>query len=209
MLSIYTRMNSTRTPYDKDAYNISQRPKYLVSKIMSLVDDNKEKLQENDYLDMCKFLKSVYELDDEEEVPNLVFKMELNIYIKNILLEVLDEPLAKQLQFVLDSNIVIPIDSDPDNVFNDIDGLLVALIIDNMSFETSQKLIEQFGCDTKKNILPNEEPEVYNRNLVLRFINSSLLNVYQLQTNSSFVNYNSYHTVSFVKEQIIMMINCV
>jgi hypothetical protein len=65
-------MNSTRTPYDKDAYNISQRPKYLVSKIMSLVDDNKEKLQENDYLDMCKFLKSVYELDDEEEVPNLV-----------------------------------------------------------------------------------------------------------------------------------------
>jgi hypothetical protein len=65
-------MNSTRTPYDKDAYNISQRPKYLVSKIMSLVDDNKEKLQENDYLDMCKFLKSVYELDDEEEVPNIL-----------------------------------------------------------------------------------------------------------------------------------------
>jgi hypothetical protein len=136
-------MNSTRTPYDKDAYNISQRPKYLVSKIMSLVDDNKEKLQENDYLDMCKFLKSVYELDDEEEYREEFYKIVLNIHLYNVL----DEKIKEKLMSFI-SNCAILIEEEEDDVDlheDDINNIILTETIDKLNLDKCKELIEKLG----------------------------------------------------------------
>jgi len=157
MLSIYTRMNSPRrTPYDKDAYNISQRPKDLVRKMMSLVEevygrtDNKEKLQENDYLDMCKFLKSVYELDDSDEESSRpeAYREEFHkIVLKEHLYNVLDEKIKEKLMSFI-SNCAILIEEEDDNVnfhYDDINHIILTETIDKLNLDKCKELVEKLG----------------------------------------------------------------
>jgi hypothetical protein len=166
-------MNSSRrTPYDKDAYNISQRPKELVRKMMSLVDeaygasdpkgrtDNKEKLQENDYLDMCKFLKTVYELDsdasnssssdsdnDDNDSDRLyvIYRVSLNEDLYNVGSKNY-EMINTLMGYILENKIYIfEGEDDIENYYDIINNHILILTIDRFDIDAVKELVEKLG----------------------------------------------------------------
>jgi len=152
----------------------NQSPKDLISKIMSLVDDAKDKLQENDYLDMCNFLKTIYNLDNKDDDsdnedddsddedsdnedddsddedsdydPYQLYRITLNEHLHDVCTEKY-EMINNLMEYVLHNKILICEDEgdDIDNHYDEINHIILDATLELYDLDTVKKLIERLG----------------------------------------------------------------
>ena len=124
----------------------SQPPKVVVNKLLELVEENKEKMKENDYLDMCIFLKTVYNLGEEESSSDsddeddiVMYRVSINKYLRDLGAdEILNIPLYEGI--CIDENIECI-----HNYYDVINQFILTETIDKYDLDTVKKLVEQLG----------------------------------------------------------------
>lgn len=109
-----------------------------VNYLMSLLDDNKENIQENLYLQTCNLLKQLYiKNQDSDEVKFLYVKIEYTESIKNIILD--------DKSYLPFHNFIIKYKETEEYKIDIIDSLVYDLIFSKLKTETLKKIIEANG----------------------------------------------------------------
>jgi hypothetical protein len=130
--------------------------KHIITVIQTIIDENKEDIKDQDYIDICNFLKENYEEDDtdeeedtDEEDPYQVFR----VVIRNELFDFLDMNISQHnrfIEFVLHNNLVINEEEDDiDYVINyvsqEINNQMIIHLLETMSIDKIKELIQRLG----------------------------------------------------------------
>jgi hypothetical protein len=120
--------------------------KHIITVIQTIIDENKEDIKDQDYIDICNFLKENYEEEDtDEEDPYQVFR----VVIRNELFDFLDMNISQHnrfIEFVLHNNLVINEEEDDiDFVSQQINNQMIFHLIETMSIDKIKELIQRLG----------------------------------------------------------------
>jgi hypothetical protein len=120
--------------------------KHIITLIQTIIDENKEDIQDQDYIDICNFLKENYEEEDtDEEDPYQVFR----VVIRNELFDFLDMNISQHnrfIEFVLHNNLLINEEEDDiDFVSQQINNQMIFHLLETMSIDKIKELIQRLG----------------------------------------------------------------
>jgi hypothetical protein len=120
--------------------------KHIITVIQTIIDENKEDIKDQDYIDICNFLKENYEEEDtDEEDPYQVFR----VVIRNELFDFLDMNISQHnrfIEFVLHNNLVINEEEDDiDYVSQEINNQMIIHLLETMSNDKIKELIQRLG----------------------------------------------------------------
>jgi hypothetical protein len=120
--------------------------KHIITVIQTIIDENKEDIKDQDYIDICNFLKENYEEEDtDEEDPYQVFR----VVIRNELFDFLDMNISQHnrfIEFVLHNNLVINEEEDDiDYVSQEINNQMIIHLLETMSIDKIKELIQRLG----------------------------------------------------------------
>jgi hypothetical protein len=117
-----------------------------IQKLMQILDENKENILENDYLQMCNLMKNmynttVYDSDDSEYLDYEYLRI---VYRRDLLDIILQE--RKSLPF---HNCIIRVFGGNELTIRRVEQYVDALVFENLSCKTYTKLIEHCGGKTR------------------------------------------------------------
>jgi replicative superfamily II helicase len=120
--------------------------KHIITLIQTIIDENKEYIQDQDYIDICNFLKENYEEEDTDEEDHYqVFR----VVIRNELFDFLDMNISQHnrfIEFVLHNNLLINEEEDDiDFVSQQINNQMIFHLLETMSIDKIKELIQRLG----------------------------------------------------------------
>jgi hypothetical protein len=120
--------------------------KHIITLIQTIIDENKEDIQDQDYIDICNFLKENYEEEDTDEEDHYqVFR----VVIRNELFDFLDMNISQHnrfIEFVLHNNLLINEEEDDiDFVSQQINNQMIFHLLETMSIDKIKELIQRLG----------------------------------------------------------------
>jgi hypothetical protein len=120
--------------------------KHIITVIQTIIDENKEDIKDQDYIDICNFLKENYEEEDtDDEDPYQVFR----VVIRNELFDFLDMNISQHnrfIEFVLHNNLLINEEEDDiDFVSQQINNQMIFHLLETMSIDKIKELIQRLG----------------------------------------------------------------
>lgn len=109
-----------------------------VAKLMTLIDDNKDKMPENDYLELCNLMKELHKQKEESfDYVKIVYRTDLT----ELVMEDKGTLPFEGFIFKYDEND----QQDTDYTFEILQDVIMREVFDKLSFECYQKIIKKFG----------------------------------------------------------------
>ena len=107
-----------------------------IHELMQIIDNNRENIQENDYLQMCNLMKNLYNIHNNNNKP-LYFQIIYNDKISDIVIAQ-----KKKLPF---HNVIIRVYKDINETLNIIAYCVEDIVFNKLSYKTYSKIIECYG----------------------------------------------------------------
>lgn len=134
----------------------------IIQKIMSLIDDNKEKFQENTYLEMCNLMKNVYTKDDNSDNEELHY---VRIKYRDDLYDIIKKDKNAKPLF---ENIVIVYSDETEELIHAVQCMVQSMIFDKLSCKSLMTIISRFGGKKKGyKKMKKYIKDVYDRYLIV------------------------------------------
>ncbi len=119
-----------------------------VQKMMSIIDENKDKIIENDYLEICNILKHMYlkETDEDDESDAEEDYTVMRIVYRKDLIKIIEDDNNTKPYF---KDLLVKYKSDSEDLLDATQSMTECLIFHTLSLTSLQKIINVYGGKKK------------------------------------------------------------
>lgn len=112
----------------------------VIQKVLALIEDKKDSITDNEYLDICNWLLQKYK---EEKVTQQ--KQYDILYVRIEYVNIVGDIILEDTQTLPFQNMIVKYNANEEHKIDIIDILIKRLVFDNLKQETYHKIIEKYG----------------------------------------------------------------